>query len=58
MELDIKKVYEKALEACCNGRFNEDLKLLYQAPHRNKVDWTKFPFWAIPNAETEGCHEG
>jgi hypothetical protein len=58
MEFDFETVCEKALEACMNGRVHQDLKLLYLAQYRNKVDWTRFPFWAIPNAETEGCHEG
>ena len=58
MEPKIKEVYEKALEACNNGLFDQNMKLLYQMPYRNKIDWTRFPLWAIPNAETEGCHEG
>lgn len=58
MEPELKDIYEKVLEECNNGHFHEDLKVLYQMPYRNKVDWTRFPMWAIPNAETEGCHEG
>lgn len=56
--MEFKELYERVLEACINGRFHQDLKTLYLAQHRNKVDWTRFPFWAVPNAETESCHEG
>jgi hypothetical protein len=58
MELEITKICDKVLEACANGHFDQDLKILYQMPYRNKIDWTLFPLWAVPNAETEGCHEG
>jgi len=56
--MEIKDICERVLEACVNGRFHQDLKILYQAPNRNKIDWTRFPLWAVPNLETEGCHEG
>lgn len=49
--------YTHVLEACINGYYHEDLKILYQQPYRNQVDWTLFPRWAVPN-ETEGGHEG
>jgi hypothetical protein len=58
MEQELKSICEKALEECTNGKFHQSLKILYQSPNRSKVDWTRFPFWAVPNAETEGCHEG
>ncbi len=58
MEPKIKTIYDKVLEECKKGRIHKDLKILYQSPYRDKIDWTKFPAWAIPNAETEGCHEG
>ena len=58
MSHEIRTIYEKVLEACLNGRFHQDLKILYQSQYRSQIDWTRFPFWAIPNAETEGCHEG
>lgn len=58
MEVELNKIYEKALEECMNGRFDPNLRILYNSPYRNKVDWIRFPAWAIPNAETEGCHEG
>lgn len=56
--MDIKVIYEKVLESCINGYFHEDLKILYLNPHRSQVDWSRFPAWAIPNIQTEGCHEG
>jgi len=58
MEPKLKELCAKALEACINGRVDQSLKILYQAENRGKVDWTLFPSWAIPNAETESCHEG
>lgn len=58
MEQELKNIYEKVLGQCTNGHFHEDLRILYQAQNRNKIDWTQFPFWAVPNAEVEGCHEG
>lgn len=46
------------LEACSNGFFHENLRVLYQAPYRNYVQWDRFPAWARPDMDTEGCHEG
>lgn len=58
MEIELEHIYEKALEECNKGKVPEELKILYNSPYRNQIDWSRFPFWAIPNAETEGCHEG
>ena len=56
--IDIQSICAEVLEACCNGKFHQDLKILYQAQHREKINWLLFPNWAIPNAQVEGCHEG
>jgi len=58
MPNEIEKLYVEVLEACVNGKYHEGIKLLYQMPYRDQVDWTKFPSWAVPNAEIGGCHEG
>jgi hypothetical protein len=58
MPAEIKSVHDRVLEACNNGTFHKDLKILYQAQYRDLVDWSLFPWWAVPNAEVEGCHEG
>lgn len=58
MDTKTQKIYDAVLEACVNGHFHQDLKILYQMPYRNKVDWSRFPLWAVPNLEIEGCHEG
>lgn len=50
--------YEKALEACRQGKFTEDLRELYKFPQRKEVPWTLFPPWARPDTEIEGGHEG
>lgn len=55
-QLEIMK--EKALEICKEGKASEELKQLCKAPFREKIDWEQFPYWARPNAQVEGCHEG
>lgn len=54
MEID----YQSVLQECREGRVTPELKELYKFPIRNHVPWSEFPFWARPDAETEGCHEG
>ena len=58
MSHEIKDIHDRCLKACLNGKFHPDLKILYQVHYRRQVDWSRFPWWAVPNAETEGCHEG
>jgi hypothetical protein len=48
----------EVLEACTNGFFHEGLRVLYQSPYRDNVPWDRFPVWARPDLNTEGCHEG
>lgn len=55
--MEFEEVCTKALEECINGRVPEELKILYQAPYRDMVQWSKFPIWARPDM-VEGCHEG
>ena len=50
--------YQEALKKCLEGKFPEELKILYQSPYRERVPWILFPGWARPNDETEGGHEG
>ena len=50
--------YRKALEACLEGRFTEELRVLYQVPAREWVPWVLFPNWARPTDPVEGGHEG
>jgi hypothetical protein len=50
--------YRKALEACLEGRFTEELRVLYQVPARERVPWVLFPNWARPTDPVEGGHEG
>ena len=50
--------YHKALQGCLEGRFTEELRLLYQMPGRDRVPWDLFPNWARPNDPVEGGHEG
>ena len=54
LELD----YQKALQASLEGKFTEELRVLYQAPHREHVPWDLFPDWARPHDPVEGGHEG
>jgi hypothetical protein len=54
LELD----YQEALQTCLEGRFTEELRMLYQAPYRERVAWHLFPNWARPNDPVEGGHEG
>ncbi len=58
MPREIQNIHDRCLEACLNGMFHQDLRILYQAHYRSYIDWSKFPWWAVPNAEIEGCHEG
>ena len=46
------------IEACNNGYFHPDLRVLYKAQYRDLVPWDKLPRWARPDLDTEGCHEG
>lgn len=50
--------YHEALQACHEGRFTEELRVLYQMPSRARVPWDLFPNWARPNDPVEGGHEG
>jgi hypothetical protein len=50
--------YHEALRACQEGRFTEELRLLYQMPLREQVPWDLFPNWARPSDPVEGGHEG
>jgi hypothetical protein len=50
--------YHDALRACLEGRFTEELRVLYQMPSRERVPWDLFPNWARPNDPVEGGHEG
>ena len=50
--------YQNALHECQEGRFTEELTLLYQSPHRERVPWDLFPNWARPHDPVEGGHEG
>jgi hypothetical protein len=50
--------YQKALQQCQEGKFSEELRALYQMPHRQRVPWEFFPPWARPHEPVEGAHEG
>ena len=50
--------YRVALEKCRDGRFSDELRVLFQAQHRDRVPWTLFPDWARPHDPVEGGHEG
>ena len=50
--------YQAALQACLDGKFTEELRVLYQAPNRERVPWELFPNWARPTDPVEGGHEG
>ncbi len=50
--------YHEALQACLEGKFTEELRVLYQTPSRERVPWALFPNWARPNDPVEGGHEG
>ena len=50
--------YLKALLACLEGKFTEELRGLYQMPLRERVPWELFPNWARPHDPVEGGHEG
>jgi len=54
LEPDVYKV----LQACLEGRFTEELRVLYQMPARERVPWDLFPNWARPSDPVEGGHEG
>lgn len=54
----VVKTIEDALEGCKQGKVNDSLRMLYNAPLREAVPWTQFPAWARPNDPVEGCHEG
>lgn len=57
-EFDFKTTFETALEKCSNGKFSTELKLLYNSPWREQVNWERFPNWARPHDPVEGAHEG
>ena len=44
LELD----YREALQGCLEGRFTEELRVLYQMPSREHVPWQLFPDWRVP----------
>lgn len=50
--------YREALQGCLEGRFTEELRLLYLMPSREQVPWQLFPNWARPIDPVEGGHEG
>lgn len=50
--------YQAALKTCQEGKFTEELRVLYQMPLRERVPWVLFPSWARPNDHVEGAHEG
>lgn len=50
--------YQEALQKCHEGRFSDELRVLYQMPNRERVPWELFPTWARPNDPVEGGHEG
>ena len=50
--------YHEALQACLEGRFTEELRVLYDMPARALVPWELFPNWARPTDPVEGGHEG
>ena len=45
MENELPVDLSKVLENCINGRFTEELKVLYKSPYRDCVPWYKFPTW-------------
>lgn len=51
-------VYQEALEKCQEGKFTDELRLLYLMPVRDRVPWALFPSWARPTDPVEGGHEG
>jgi hypothetical protein len=50
--------FRDALQGCLDGRFTEELRVLYQMPSRARVPWELFPNWARPMDPVEGAHEG
>jgi hypothetical protein len=54
----IETDYQEALQKCQEGRFSEELRVLYQMPYRERVRWDLFPNWARPNDPVQGGHEG
>ena len=54
----LERDYHEALEKCQEGKFTEELRVLYQMPQRERVPWMLFPNWARPNDLVEGAHEG
>jgi hypothetical protein len=54
----LEREYDRALQGCLEGRFTEELRILYQTPYRERVPWELFPNWARPNDPVEGGHEG
>jgi hypothetical protein len=54
----LERDYHEALEKCQEGKFTEELRVLFQMPQRERVPWALFPNWARPNDPVEGAHEG
>lgn len=54
----LESEYDEALQGCMEGRFTEELRVLYQMPSRERVPWNLFPDWARPNDPVKGGHEG
>lgn len=54
----LKADYQEALQKCQEGKFSEELRVLYRIPNRERVCWELFPNWARPNDPVEGGHEG
>jgi len=50
--------YREALQSALEGRFTDELRVLYQMPSREQVPWALFPNWARPIDPVEGGHEG
>ena len=55
---EIEHAIQAALQACLEGRFTDELRVLYQSPSRERVPWHLFPNWARPVDPVEGGHEG
>lgn len=50
--------YQEALHKCQEGKFSEELRMLYRMPYRERVRWDLFPSWARPSDLVEAGHEG
>lgn len=55
----LNEVIEIALEQAKAGKCSEELKILYNMPYRDYVNWQDFPSWSRPNLTHDGvCYEG